>query len=108
MTEPNKTKHPITRFLEKFNVKSDRLATEHVDYDEENGIFLHSNAETWGESVRVSVEINGGLGAEVLSLEGYDEESLITDLADLFASVDFDQDAFTKAVQVKYAANNEI
>lgn len=108
MTGTNTPTNPITRFCEEFNVKSDRLATEYVHCDEEHGIFLHSNAQTWGDSVRLSIEPNNTLGEEILSLEGYNEEELIAELSELYASVDFDKDAFTKAAQAKYENENEI
>lgn len=107
MTETHTT-NPITRFLETFNVKSDRIATEYVSYNKENDIFLHSNAETWGDSIRLSVETHSFPQTEILSLEGYDEEGLITELAELFASLNYNKDAFTKTVQEKYNDENEI
>lgn len=103
---PNAPINAIAYFCEQFNVKSDRIATEYVHYDEESQLFLYSNAETWGDSHRISVESNEGLGCEILSLEGRNEEELITELARLFANLHFDKDAFTQAVQTRYKSDS--
>lgn len=108
MNETQPTVNTITRFFESFNVKTDRLATEYVSYDEENDLFLHSNAETWGDSVRLSVELKDTLSSEILSLEGYDEEILIQELATLFLEVNFDIKRFETAVQARYNTENDI